>query len=117
MSWTGATLTGASFDKGQTVTVTATPNDGLENGSPVTSIGVTIDNTAPSITGVSISPTSGGENTTFTCTPTGWSDVDPADTTPGYTWAWTVAGGASVTTQTIAGASFDASGKIRCARR
>ena len=111
---TGTTLNGTSFDKGQTVTVTATPNDGLEDGTPVISTGILVDNTAPSITSVSISPTSGGESTTFTCTPAGWSDIDPADTTPAYTWQWTVAGANSVTTQSITGTSFDAGQAIAC---
>ena len=63
----------------------------------------TVSNTPPSISGVTISPSAGTETTTFTCLPVGWTDVDPADSIPGYTWQWTVNGNSSVSTQTIDG--------------
>ena len=111
---TGSTLDGSSFDAGDVITVTATPNDSLEDGSPVNSSAVTIANTPPSISSVSVSPGAGTETTTFTCLPSGWSDPDPADTTPGYLWQWTVSGSPSVTSQSISGASFSRGDVLAC---
>ena len=109
---TGTTLDGSAFGKGDSITVTATPHDGLESGAPSSSTAVVILNTAPSISGVSISPSGGTETTTFTCVPAGWADID--GDSPGYTWAWTVNGSPSVTSETIDGASFDAGDVLDC---
>lgn len=68
LSWTvdgtaagsGDTLTGPFF-AGSVATCTATPSDGIEEGSPV-SASVTISNTAPVISSLSISPTTAYTN-------------------------------------------------------
>ena len=81
------------------------------------SAAVVIDNTLPSVTSVSISPTAGTESTTFTCQPSGWVDPDPGDV-EAYLYEWFVgpAGAevASVTTATIDGTSFDKGDSVYC---
>ena len=54
----GSTSVSSSFiSKGQAWTVTVTPSDGTDMGSPITSSPITIQNTAPLANGLSISPT------------------------------------------------------------
>jgi hypothetical protein len=55
---TGSSLDGASwFDKGQSVAVIVTPDDGTDSGSAVTSSSITVLNSAPSAPAISIDPT------------------------------------------------------------
>jgi hypothetical protein len=102
---TTASLTGANFDSGDSITVTATPNDTLEDGLAVTSTPVVIDNTPPSMTSVDITPTTAYTDTTLTANPAGWSDPD-ADT-PSYLYEW-FAGSSAVGSDsaTLAGSEF-----------
>ena len=113
-SVTTQSIDGASFNRGDILACTATPVDASSTGTPRTSVPLTVQNTAPVISGVSISPSAGTETTTFACVPSGWTDPDPADATPAYTWQWTVAGVTSVTTQNIDGASFDRGDVLGC---
>ncbi len=106
------TLSGVSyFDKNDTVYVTATPSDGTDTGSPVTSGSVTVDNTPPTAPGVSISPTAPEEGVDdLVCTvdtPSGDDDGDAIT----YTAAWTVDGVAytGATTTTVTGDTIPAS--------
>ena len=81
VSETSASLTGDAFNRGDTVTCTVTPNDGEADGSSVTSNTVTIDNTAPSIDLVEITPDPALLEGTLTCSYDGYSDDDgDADT-------------------------------------
>ncbi|MBM4372016.1 MAG: LamG domain-containing protein, partial [Deltaproteobacteria bacterium] len=103
---TSATLSGEFFDKGDVVSCTAIPFDGLDQGAGVDSkVAVTVADTAPAITGVSVTPGTGSKANTFTCEALGWSDPDPADqpdqwavpdpmdaTLPGFVYAWKVNG-------------------------
>jgi len=98
---TSTTLDGTWFDKGDTVTCTVTPNDGTDDGDPVTSNAVTIDNTAPSLTTVSISPTDAGAADTLTCTATGFSDPD--GDSDQSTWSWTLGSSELGTDSTLTG--------------
>ena len=53
----GASLDGALFfARGQEVAVTVTPNDGTVDGEAVTSAGIIVQNSAPTVDNVSISP-------------------------------------------------------------
>ncbi|MBW2258542.1 MAG: hypothetical protein JRI25_28680, partial [Deltaproteobacteria bacterium] len=72
---------------------TATPKDSDTTGTPVPSDARTISNSVPSITSVSITPTTAYADSTLTCAPSGWSDADDDD--PGYQYAWTVDGDAA----------------------
>lgn len=87
---TNATLSGAYFDKRDNISVGITPFDGEANGTIVYSINITISNSKPSISAVSISPTSARKNDTLTATPSGWTDSD--NDVAGYTYKWYVNG-------------------------
>ena len=98
-------LTGDLFDKGDIVTVEATPWDGIETGAVLTSLGAEIINTPPSVVDVQILPASPTETDTLTATPAGALDPDPADS---ITWgtSWSVNGSPVSTAATLTGASF-----------
>lgn|GEM_PF-2918437 len=64
----------------------ATPNGGQASGAPVTGNSITIENSVPSVQAVSASPLSGGKGDTFTCTPSGWNDLD--GDAEGYAYEW-----------------------------
>jgi hypothetical protein len=85
---TSATLTGTYFDKGDSITCQATAYDGsLYSGDSAQSDPVVIDNSAPSISLVSVTPDPAYQTTLdLTCTPSGWSDAD--SDSPSYFYAW-----------------------------
>jgi hypothetical protein len=98
------TLTGVH--KGATVTVTVTPNDGTQNGTPVTAT-TTVADTAPTAT-VSLSPSSPLATGTVTATATS-ADADGDTVTLAYSWSvggTTVSGatGSTLNLATVAGA-------------
>lgn len=110
---TGATLATSDFIKNQDIKVIVTPNDGDDDGAPYTSSTIRSVNTVPSISGVSISPSSGiREDTTLTCVPSGWSDVD-ADP-EGYRYQWRVDGSLVAVTSTLSGSFFSKGDSITC---
>lgn len=76
----------AGFSKGDTVTCTVTPNDGTDNGEPI-SAAVTIQNSAPSVSFVDVSPNPAGANDTLTCTWLGFEDADNDEDQSLITWA------------------------------
>ena len=54
---TDNTLNGVNFfDRDDEVYVVITPNDGIDDGNPLTSSSITVANTAPTVPGVSLSP-------------------------------------------------------------
>ena len=71
---TGATLTGG-FKGGDTLTCTVTPYDGEDIGTPLSTT-LKIDNTAPALAGVTLTPTTATETSTLTCTPGAGTDDD-----------------------------------------
>ena len=79
------TLASTSFVRGDVVRVTCWPNDGVHQGQPVTDQ-ITISNTVPSITGVTISPNPAFSGDSLTATPAGWSDADGDP--EGYDFRW-----------------------------
>jgi hypothetical protein len=111
---TTSTLTGTYFSKGNSVTCTATPFDGSVSGSAVTSSARTIQNTAPTLTSASVTPSTAYTNTTLTCTPSGAADVDGDSVTFTYVWRkqGIVIGGQ--TASTLAGSSFNKNDFISC---
>ncbi len=102
---TGSTLTGSAFDKGDVVICRATPWDGEDSGTAVTSSSITISNTAPVIASVTLSPSAVYTDGTLTASVSA-SDAD-ADTVT-YTYAWYVDGSprGSVTSATLSGVSY-----------
>lgn len=112
---TTSTLTGAHFNKGQTVAVVVTPNDGTASGTTAT-VNWVIQNTAPVTASVSVTPASPTAGTALTCTPTA-SDADSDALT--YSYQWAVNGvnvGAPQTTglSTAAGVTYAGGQVISC---
>lgn len=108
----GATLPPGNCQKGDSITVTVTPNDGAQDGPAVTSTALVVSNSAPAITGVHIDPNAGGEAATFTCIPDNFSDAD--NDAAQYVYQWRVNGTATVTTATITGQNFSRGDAITC---
>ena len=100
-----AELSGAAFDKGDSVTVEATPWDGIDTGALLTSAAVTVANTPPSVVDVVVLPGAPTEADVLQATPVGALDPDPADT---ITWIteWLVNGSAVSTDSTLTGGDF-----------
>jgi hypothetical protein len=110
-----STLTGTYFDKGDEVYCTVTPSDGTDSGAPVSSNTVTIDNTQPSLSSASLSPSGGVvEATTLICAAGTTSDDDPSDTVS-VRYSWTIDGGTiSVTGTSLTGSYFDKGDVVAC---
>jgi hypothetical protein len=111
---TASTLTGANFSSGSIVTCTATPTDGSNNGSPVTSGSRFIDNSPASLTSVSLTPTTAFESSTMVCTPNGFSDADGDSPTYQYFWEVNGSGVTGQHTSTLTGTYFNAGNSVDC---
>ena len=112
-SATGSTLTGAVFEKHDEVRCVVTPNDGTENGTTLRSNTVKIQNTAPVIASVSLSPDPAYELDVLTCLPVGVTDADGDSVTYSYEWMvdstlLTVGG------STLSGTYFDSGDVVTC---
>ena len=80
----GSSLAGA-FGRDETVTCTVTPSDGTSSGTPV-SDSIIIDNTAPVLTAVSISPSAPTTHTTISASVSA-TDLDGDTVSYSYTWS------------------------------
>ena len=97
------TLDGSLFVKGDEVHVVVTPNDGVEDGSSVTSSSITIGNTAPSNVVVSVTSSDSFHNdSTLTCSATA-DDLDVTDNVDSLTFTYTWSTGATGETLDLAG--------------
>ena len=120
-SATSATLSGATyFDKGQSIYVVITPNDGSVDGTTGTSSTVTVSNTAPTEPGVEVTPADAVEGDDLTCAVTTASTDADGDALT-YAFAWDVAGVAytsatdSATDSVVDGADVGGSEEWACA--
>ncbi|RYX80739.1 hypothetical protein EON83_27300 [bacterium] len=107
---TGSTLnlaTAGNGDRGDSITVTVTANDGTVDSSPVTSSAVIVGNTAPVVSSVSISPTNPTTNSVLTATPAA-TDGDGDALTYSYVWKknGNIIGGATSDTLNLATAGY-----------
>ena len=107
-----ATIVPVGLNHNQVLSCLVTPDDGIDTGTPVESDGAVIEGRPPSITGVAISPTSGGEETTFTCVPEGWSDPD--GDAPGYVFRWFINDVPGPDTESIDGDAFSKNDELVC---
>ncbi|MAA80252.1 MAG: hypothetical protein CL916_13440 [Deltaproteobacteria bacterium] len=83
---TSETLSGALFDKGDVVTLTAEAFDGHSTSSPVSSPPITIQNTAPTVSSMSIEPQNPYTTNDLTCSVIVEEDVDQDQITVSYEW-------------------------------
>ena len=109
----GDTLDASYTSAGDSIYAVVVPSDGTDAGAPVTSSAVGVENSAPVIGSVSLSPTTAYETSTLSCT------VDSATDTDGdsisYTYAWSVGGaGLGVSTESIDGAYFSKGDTVTC---
>lgn len=106
-------LVGGSFSKGDTVACRALPSDGTTDGVAVTSAAIDILNSQPTISSVSISPTSGSESTLFTCSVAGALDADGDAIS--FQFDWLVDGvPLGVTSASLGGAYFNRGSTVAC---
>jgi hypothetical protein len=111
VSETSSELTGTDFDRGEELICTVTPTDGTDAGAALASSGLTVSNTAPVVSSVSISPSSGTESTLFSCSISG-SDVDGDALSSSY--QWTVNGSSVSTASTLSGTYFGSGDAVVC---
>lgn len=119
-SSTSGSLSGATyFDKGQSVYVVVTPNDGETDGSSSTSSTIAVSNTAPTAPHIDLTPADPLNREDLTCeVTTAGSDTDGDALT--YSFAWTVDGAVytsaadGATSSVVDGADVDASQTWAC---
>jgi alpha-tubulin suppressor-like RCC1 family protein len=109
----GDTLPNTLFARGDTVSVEATPNDGMTTGTPVTSDTVSVVNAIPTITGVAFTPAELRTASPIQCTPSGWDDGDGDPES--YQFLWDVNGGdPGVTDGTLPADQFAKGDVVTC---
>jgi hypothetical protein len=118
-AWTvGATTLGTAstlssgFSKGDTVVCTVTPTDGTDSGTSG-SASATVDNTAPVLSSVSLTPTTATEGDTLSCTPGSASDADGDSISHSYEW-FVDSVQVAPTTTTLGDTFWDRGEDVRC---
>ncbi len=110
---TGSSLANANFSRDDTVSVTATPDDGSDLGPPVVSPDLIITNTPPELVTANLSPPSPNVADILTCTPLGPSDLD--GDVVSYFYQWFVDGlDSGITTPTLAAPFFASGNTVWC---
>ena len=99
-----ATLKGTSFDKDQEIYVVVTPDDGTDQGDPLTSDTATAVNTPPAITTLTLSPAAAETDDTLTAGVSA-SDDDGDSISLAYTW-YVNGSKVGVTTNTLDGGLY-----------
>jgi hypothetical protein len=102
---TAATLDGTSFDRGQSVVCRLTPFDGRDDGAPVDSGAVVVQNTAPVLSSVVLSHSTPREGDTLAAALTGAFDADGDAIT--FSYRWLVDGVEVGTAATLSSDAFD----------
>lgn len=92
-------LVGTEFSRGDSIACVVFPNDGTEQGSPVTSAAVSVVNAPPSVSGVGFDPAAPGVSEVVSVITDPPVDVDGDAVTLSY--AWTVDGAAAGTGTSI----------------
>lgn len=108
----GSTVSSGVTSKNDIWKVNITPNDGTIDGIPAEK-NITILNSKPSITSVSISPTIAYKSTTLTAAASGWSDLD--NEAENYIYQWFNQSGkiTGATSSTLTGAYFKKGDQIQ----
>ncbi len=100
VSPTTSTLSGTWFSKSDVVRVSVTPSDAWGTGAALASGPVTVLNSAPSVSAVSITPDPATATDALSC---GWSFADADGDTDASTVSWTVDGTFAGTGRTLGG--------------
>jgi hypothetical protein len=109
---TDSTLTGDDFNRADVVTCTATAFDGEDTSLPVTSNSVTIENLAPSVGAVSITPEPALTTDTLLCA---WSDFQDTDGDDDYSFSTWAVNGVEVSVSTSLASGFIGGDEVSCA--
>ena len=111
---TTSSLAGTTLSRSVSVYARVTPYDSYRSGTPVNSDTVTVQNSAPSLSSASVTPSPMYTNSVATCTPAGYVDLD--GDTADYSYAWYLNG--AVTTETTAllngTTQFDKADRVYC---
>jgi formylglycine-generating enzyme required for sulfatase activity len=83
----GPTLTGTSFSRGDTLACVAVPDDGTDLGAPLRSVDVPVDNSPPSLAGLTLSTLSPTESDTLSVILGATSDADGDAVSLLYAWS------------------------------
>lgn len=86
LSSTTDLLPSSATRKGQEWTIEVTPTDGETDG-PTASDSLIIQNTVPTLTGATVSPSAPLSTDTLTCSPAGESDADADEVTLAFVWS------------------------------
>jgi alpha-tubulin suppressor-like RCC1 family protein len=109
-----SSLDGATyFAKGDQVQCTYMASDGTDQ-SQQTSPALTVQNTAPSITGVSISPTSPSSSDSLSCSYSGYSDADGDTDQSSITWYLGSSGSTLLGSGSTISSGFAGGDTVRC---
>ncbi|MEO0604040.1 MAG: hypothetical protein AAF211_21565, partial [Myxococcota bacterium] len=109
---TGDTLTGDFFDRGDVVTVEATPDDGEDEGAAATSAELEVANSRPTYADATVSPDEVFEDSLVSCLGTGFADVDGDP--EGAVVEWTVNGGPAIVSAVLTGNDFAKGDVLEC---
>lgn len=107
-----ASVAASDTQKGETWTVTVTPSDSYGAGEAATA-SITIENTAPVLSSVSLTPNPGATAVDMTWSPGSATDDDGDSVS--FKYAWTVSGSAvSETSATLDASAFEKGDTVRC---
>ena len=109
---TDGTIPASETTHGETWTVTVTPNDGEEDGAPVTA-SVVVANSAPVVASVALTPVPAYEDSLLVATPFDVDDLDDDAVTLSYTWFVNDTEVQSGEDDTLTGALFDKHDLVR----
>lgn len=109
---TTATLTGESFDRGDTVQCTATPTDGTGTGAAVSSAVITVDNTPPVLDSAELSDPTPSTEGTLTVNLGEFRDDD--DDLVSLSYEWFINGVSTSTEPSLPPGSLVAGDVVRC---
>jgi len=112
-AWTDSVVPSTETQAGETWTCEVVGSDGVFDSAPGAD-SVVIENTAPEISSVAISPVPATESSVLTCAAAGWFDED--GDSPSYIYAWELNGSllAGATTASLTGADFDRDDQVAC---
>ncbi|HMV65728.1 MAG TPA: MopE-related protein, partial [Myxococcota bacterium] len=116
-SVTGTTYPASRTDRGEAISVTCVPNDGVENGSGLTSAAQTILNAPPTFTNVTLQPLAPADISEAAppqCVVNGVTDPDGDTVSRSYTWLVNGVVVAGQTGSALSASSFARGDTVQC---